>query len=136
MPTGSDKHGPIQDDKLQAAAEDLERSGKEPRVDEGREQEPPDEGQPEPDYAPEGTLTGGSPPGVDSGDVQGRSEVARFLEHSAFPGVREALMESARDNNAPDSLIRKLERLPAGREFRNVQEVWQALGGHAEQHRS
>lgn len=132
MPTGSDKHGPMQDEDLKQAAEDLERSGREPRVEPSREQEPPGEDQPEPDAAPDGTLTGGTPAGVDATDVQWRSELARCLEPTAFPATREALLQSARDSSAPDGVVALLERLPADQEFRNVQDVWQALGGDVE----
>lgn len=135
MPTGSDKHGPMQDDDLKQAAEDLERSGREPRTDAAREQEAPGEDQPEPDAAPEGTLTGGTPIGMGPTDVQWRSELARFLEHGAFPGAREALQESAQANNASDQVVELLNLLPAGREFQNVQEVWEALGGDVESRR-
>lgn len=135
MPTGSDKHGPMQDEDLKRAAEDLERSGKEPRADTAREQEAPGEDQPEPDAAPDGTLTGGTPVGIDPTDVQWRSELARFLEHSAFPGSRETLMDSARSNDAPDQLVELLALLPPAREFQHVQEVWEALGGNVESKR-
>lgn len=136
MPTGSDKHGPAQDENLKRETEDLERAGREPRVDESRAQEPAAEDQPEPDFAPESTETGGTPVGMDAADVQWRSELAQNLEHRVFPAVREQLMESARDNNAPDYILDVLKRLPAGREFRNVQEVWAALGGHVESERT
>lgn len=136
MPTGSDKHGPVQDDNLKRETEDLERAGREPRMDEGREQEPAGEDQPEPDYDPAGNTTGGAPVGMNAGDVQWRSELARFLEHRAFPGVRERLMESARDGNAPDNVVDVLKGLPAGREFQNIQEVWETLGGGVESERT
>lgn len=136
MPTGSDKHSPIQDDNLKRETEDLERAGREPRVDESRETEPPGEDQPDPDAAPDHTYTGGSPVGMDPEDVQWRSELARNLEHRVFPAVREQLMESARDNHAPDDVVEALKGLPAGREFQNVQEVWEALGGQVESQRT
>lgn len=136
MPTGSDKHGPVQDENLKRETEDLERAGREPRVDESREQEPAGDDQTEPDLEPGVTQTGGSPVGMDAADVQWRSELAQNLEHRVFPAVREQLMESARDNNAPDYIVGTLQGLPAGREFQNVQEVWEALGGHTESERT
>lgn len=136
MPTGSDKHGPVQDEKLKQETVDLERAGREPRVDEGREQEPPGEDQPDADAAPDQTYAGGSPVGMDPHDVQWRSELARNLEHRVFPAVREQLMESARDNHAPDEIVASLKSLPAGREFQNVQEVWEVLGGRTESERT
>jgi len=32
-------------------------------------------------------------------------------------------------------VLEQLQKLPDGREFRNVQEVWAAIGGGVEQHR-
>jgi hypothetical protein len=41
MERGSDRHGPMVDDELKGETEAIERSGKEPRVEEEREKENP-----------------------------------------------------------------------------------------------
>ena len=71
-----------------------------------------------------------TPHGVDERD--GRSELARHLRPSAFPGDREALLAVARDEDAPGAVLEALRVLPEGVEFANVEAVWEALGGHRE----
>lgn len=136
MPVGSDKHGPLEDEQLKQGTENLERATRESRSEEQYEQQAPGDDQPEPDPDPEGTRTGGSPPGMAPGDVQWRSAIARSVETSVFPCVREPLIEDAINNHAPDNVVEVLRHLPAGREFQNTQEVWESLGGHVEEHRS
>jgi hypothetical protein len=68
--------------------------------------------------------------GTDERD--GRSELARHLRPSAFPGDREALLAVARDENAPGAVLDALAVLPEGEEFGNVEAVWEALGGRRE----
>jgi hypothetical protein len=64
--------------------------------------------------------------------VAARSELARHLQPSAFPGQREELVEAARRLHAPDGIVAALQRLPGERRFQNLQEVWRALGGPEE----
>jgi hypothetical protein len=65
-------------------------------------------------------------------DRDGRSELARHLRPSAFPGDRGALLAVARDENAPEAVLDALAVLPEGVEFPNVEAVWEALGGRPE----
>ena len=72
-------------------------------------------------------------------DVEGRSELARFLRRSAFPADAKGLIAVARRDQAPDEVVRELARLEedqAGRTFANVQEVWAALGHGIEERRT
>ena len=134
----SDKHGPRLDDKLAGETESIERAGHTGRAEEWREPEPEGEDQPQVDRNPAGLLTGGTPAGMDASDVQGRSELARFLRPSAFPANANQLLVVAREEGAPDSTLAELEGLrgQSGQTFENVQEVWRALGHGVEQRRS
>lgn len=136
MQPGSDKHGSLQDDYLKQETEGLERAERENRAEEWRQQQAPGEDEPEVDRVPDGMYTGGAPAGMEPGDVEGRSEIARFLGTSSFPAVREMLIDDVMKSNAPQHVIDAVKNLPAGREFRNVQEVWETLGGGVERRRS
>ena len=68
-------------------------------------------------------------------DVERRSRLAGYLDRSAFPAARQQLVDDAAANHAPDDVMAELARLPDGREFGNVNEVWTTLGGGAEAHR-
>lgn len=135
----STQHGALRDDAMKRETEPLERGGSESRADEWREPEPlraEDERPADvPDTDPH--LAGGTPAGMGAGDVRGRSELARWLQPSAFPADRERLLASAEDTNAPDWVAESLGKLPDGT-FQNVQDVWRALGGGTEdvEHRS
>jgi hypothetical protein len=65
-------------------------------------------------------------------DVRQRSEIARYLRPSLFPAGSDQLAGGARDAGAPDWVIGALRRLPRNVVFRNVEEVWRALGGTEE----
>jgi len=83
-------------------------------------------------------LAGGTPPGMEPEDVEGRSELARWVQPSVFPADRQALLDSAAETGAPDHVTALLGKLPDGRPFENVQDVWRTLGGGTEDvdHRS
>lgn len=137
MERGSDKHGPRVDDALAQEVEDLVRAGKETHAEEWKSAEPSGEDQPEVDLAPESTLHGGVPEGMSEEDVTGRTELARWLGRGVFPAVREVLIDRVMDAGAPDDVVAEVKRLPSGREFANVGDVWRTLhgGGHVEEHR-
>jgi hypothetical protein len=107
----SSKHGPVQDEQL--AHDD----------------------QPQVDQVPSGDRRG-LPPGMTERDVDERSEIARFLGISAFPGDRDSLVAAALEHQATDHVLAELRRLPAGETYRNVQEVVSALGYRGETHRT
>ncbi|MQA95726.1 MAG: DUF2795 domain-containing protein [Streptosporangiales bacterium] len=135
---GSDKHGPIKDEVLKEETEAVERGGQDPRAHEWRQGEPSAEDEPAIRRSPEEERTGGTPPGMSSGDVADRSELARWLQPGEFPSSAERISAAARDLNAPDHVLAELAALPQDRVYRNVQEIWQDLGGGTEDvsHRS
>ena len=131
MERGSDKHSPRVDEQLEHDTRSLTQGAPvESRVEEHREQEGPGEGQPTPDAR----LTGGraTAASLDLDDAEARADIARFLTPSAFPADREALLADAEGNNAPAEVVERLQALPEGRAYENVQDVWNALGGTVE----
>ena len=131
MERGSDKHSPRVDEQLDHDTRSLTQGAPvESRVEEYREQEGPGEDQPTPDAR----LTGGraTAGSLDLDDAETRADIARFLTPSAFPADREALLADAEGNNAPATVVERLQALPAGRAYENVQDIWGALGGTVE----
>ena len=131
MERGSDKHSPRVDEQLDHDTRSLQQGAPvESRVEEHREQEGPGEDQPTPDAR----LTGGraTAASLDLDDAETRADIARFLTLSAFPADREALLADAEANQAPAGVVERLQALPAGRDFENVQDFWSALGGTVE----
>src|SRR3954466_16109496 len=125
---GSDKHSPLVDDQLKHETEGLVRAGRSTQAEEGKDAEPSGEDQPDADLAPAGTLHGGTPDGMDPDDVEGRAEVAGYLGKDPYPMVREQVIDLVTERNAPDRVVDLLRRLPAGRAFNNVNEIWAAVG--------
>jgi len=74
-------------------------------------------------------------PGTNEGDIERRAAIAEALGKEVWPPDRDQLIAKAQDATAPDRVLSDLQRLPAGREFENVQEVAQALGLGTEQQR-
>ncbi|MFP5326273.1 MAG: DUF2795 domain-containing protein [Acidimicrobiia bacterium] len=71
---------------------------------------------------------------VDLSGVEERSDIARFLEPSRFPASREDLIDAAREHFAPVHVLETLSELPEdSTAYGNVQQVWEALGGTAEE---
>ena len=135
MERGSDKHSPKLDDELKHETEGLVRSGHSTHAEEWKDPEPSGEDQPDADKVPDGTLHGGTPPGMTDADVEGRAEVATYLGKDAYPMVREQIINLAIDRQAPTRVVDLMRRLPSGREFHNVNEVWSAVGGNVESDR-
>ena len=131
MERGSDKHSPRVDEQMDHETRSLQQGAPvESRVEEHREQEGPGDDQPTPDAR----LTGGraTAASLDLDDAETRDDIARFLTPSTFPADREALLADARGNQAPAGVLERLQALPAGRAYENVQDVWGALGGTVE----
>ena len=59
-------------------------------------------------------------------EVEDRSELARYLEPSAFPARADVLIECAERHHAPDYVLDQLRRLP-DLQFETVEQVWEAL---------
>ena len=128
MERGSDKHSPRVDEELDHETRSLQQGGPlESRVEEFREQEGPGEDQPTPEpHLSEATAS------LDPDDAEARSEIARYLDPSAFPADRDGLLDDAEANNAPEVVLERLQALPAGRTYERLPDVWAALGGTAE----
>ncbi|HVE73973.1 MAG TPA: DUF2795 domain-containing protein [Mycobacteriales bacterium] len=136
MERGSDKHGARMDDALESEVRGMMQAGRETRGQEWNSAEPSGEDQPEVDRAPDAALHGGVPEGMTEGDVEERSRVASGLGKEIWPADGATLVAKAQDMNAEDAVVRRLQSLPAGQEFANLQEAWGALsGGHVESHR-
>jgi hypothetical protein len=132
---GSDKHSPMRDDELKHETEGLVRAGHGTHAEEWKDPEPSGEDQPDSDKMPDGTLHGGTPPGMTDEDVEGRAEIATYLGKGSYPMVREQIINLALDRQAPARVVDMVRRLPSGREFHNVNEVWSAIGGNVESDR-
>ncbi|MDQ1489273.1 MAG: hypothetical protein QOJ23_1787 [Actinomycetota bacterium] len=131
MERGSDKHSPMVDEALKHDTASIWHGGpNESRSEEFREQEGPAEGEPTPDARIRG---GGEIPGtgLSLDDLNGRAELARYLEHRRFPARPDELAAHARERHAPDAVLALLERAP-DQVYETVSEVWVALGGRAE----
>jgi hypothetical protein len=128
---GSDKHSAMVDEALKHDTASLSRGGpNEARSDEYREQEGPAEGEPTPDARIHG---GGDIPGtgLSLDDLNGRTDLARYLEHRQFPARPDELAAHARARQAPDGVVEQLERAP-DQLYETVSELWAALGGRVE----
>ena len=135
MERGSDKISSRLDDELKHETGGMVRSGRSTHAEEWKDPEPSGEDQPDADRVPDGTQHGGTPPGMSEEDVEGRAEIATYLGKDAYPMVREQIINLAIDRNAPARVVDLVRRLPSGREFHNVNEVWSAVGGHVESER-
>jgi len=120
MQRNSDKHGPRLDDELKRETQSIDRSGREARAQEFREQEGPG------DYEPAAVGH------VDGDESLARRELLRHLTPSAFPGDREAMIAAAEADGAPLEVLDRLRELPPGRDFVTGYEVWGALGGETD----
>src|SRR4051812_41088385 len=105
MERGSDKVSTRLDDELKHETQGMMRSGRDTHAEEWSSPEPSGEDQPDVDRVPDGTLTGGTPVGMDEDDVEGRYELARHLHRSVFPAVREVLIDDVMKNDAPTQIV-------------------------------
>ena len=124
----STKHSARLDEELQHEVEGMVRSGRSTHSEEWTDPEPAAEGEPDVDAAPNGTLVGGTPVGMDADAVVARTELARWLDRADFPSTGPQLAEAARDHRAPDAVVAELERLPDGETYERIGDVVRALG--------
>jgi hypothetical protein len=120
------KHGPRLDEQLKKEAGSIPAEG----AAEKREEYRRTEGLSDEDRG--GIPEPGTPRGMSPDEDELRSDLARYLVPSSFPADKATLISTAKENNAPDLVLRTLERLGEG-EFENVQGVWEALGGNVEE---
>jgi hypothetical protein len=74
-------------------------------------------------------------PGTGEDDLARRAAIAEALGKEVWPADRDRLVAKAQESGASDAVLGQLRRLPAGREFANVQDVAQELGIGTEQQR-
>ncbi len=125
------KHNPRLDDVMKKEVASITHgSPTDSRAQEFREAEPPADGDAPVDFKRDETvpLTKGGP---SPAEIEERSEMARWLKPSAFPGDRQTLLDAARENQAPDAVLERLSGLPEGN-YENVNELWTVLGGREE----
>lgn len=134
MERTSDKNSPMVDDQLKKETAPVTHgSPVESRAREDKLVEAAGEDQADITRNVAGSRGAGSGSGgLDSSQVLARSDLATSLQPDVFPADRDALLHSARENQAPDRILGEIRRLPEGRQFENVQSVWEALGGSAE----
>ena len=109
----STKHGSRLDEALKHETEPLEHGASgESRVREDLEKEEPS----------------GSLPSA----VEARRELSRHLRSSVFPADREALLDEARAEHAPEAVPEEIRALPPGVEFATVHEAWASLEAHSD----
>lgn len=136
MERGSDKHGARMDEAMAKEVEGTLTGRAQTRAEEFRQAEPSGEDQPEVDIAPGTTLTGGVPDGMTSEDVERRSQIGAYFGTTVWPATGEQLVAVAREREAPDDVVAQLSYAPQGRSYANLQELWTAMKGGTEDHRS
>lgn len=136
MERGNSKHSPRVDEQLGHEVEGMMRAERPTRAEEWKEAEPAGEDQSDPGVLgePEDRRPA-PPPGMTADEVTLRSELAARLTRAAFPNDESGLLGHLIDAEAPDRLRDLIRRLPSGRVYENVGEVFEALGYHREEHR-
>src|SRR5918997_4412366 len=113
MPRGSDKHSPRQDEHLEHDIRSMLQGGAgETRAQEGRTQEGEADDEPTPDAVLTGDRGRVDDDVLDHEEVEARSRLAAFLRPSVWPADRAALVECARQENAPGWVLDRLSTLP------------------------
>lgn len=70
-----------------------------------------------------------APAGYSDQMLELRSVAAASLRPSAFPADREKLMQVAWDQEAPEAILRLLQRLPEEGTWHSLEDVWDEAGG-------
>lgn len=126
----STKHSPRLDEELQHETASLTHGTPgDAHAHEGREAEPPADGEPTPTSRPATDAFLGLGHDVPTA----RRELSRWLGHDVFPGDREALLAQVREASAPETVASALGQLPpGGRSYHTDYDVWEALTGETE----
>jgi hypothetical protein len=136
MERGSSKHSPRVDEEMEHEVQGMMRAERPTRAEEWKEAEPAGEDQPDPGLLGEPEeRQPAPPPGMTNEEVTLRSDLAAALTRGAFPNDESGLLGHLVDSDAPDRLRDLVRRLPSGRVFQNVGEVFEALGYNQEEHR-
>lgn len=136
MSQQSDKHGPRQDEALEHEVRGHLQAGHSTRAEEWRDSQYPAEDQPDTSRFTVPEDRRAYPAGMDTADVEARSEIARFLGKGVYPAGRDELVAVAGENQATDAVLRALASLPADREYVNVADVARELGLAQEEERT
>ena len=131
MERTSTKHGPRTDDALRHETESLTRgSPVESRAEESRMAEPPGDD----DFLSSAVLHSLDPPimGMPADEVAARSMLAIGLRPGAFPADAPSLLRDAVANKAPEWVCATLRGVDQVQRYDNVQQLWEATGGHHE----
>lgn len=124
----SSKHGPRLDEQLaHEVAGQIQGSPSGSRAEEWHEPEPPAEGEPEVAYIPHGHHGYPSGDDRDPDRREDRSRIAGYLSREHFPSDKAGLLETARENNAPQDVMDRLQQLPPDGQYPNHRELWKAL---------
>ncbi|MBI2709140.1 MAG: DUF2795 domain-containing protein [Actinobacteria bacterium] len=71
-------------------------------------------------------------PGLDEHSLDLRASVAAAVADVTFPATSDVLRDAARHVGAADDVLRELDRLPSGRTYEAVGEIWRDAGGAVE----
>ncbi len=124
----SGTHGAAEDDLLKKEFSREEHAGRWTRGEDWREPDMPDEDEPDADRALEGSL-GAQLAGVEDWDaIELRSDLARHLDRTAFPGTPERLTLVLAEHQAEQRLQDLIASLPADATFGSLAELLSALG--------
>lgn len=127
MTQQSGARSPREDDEMAHETAGLVQGGHSTRAEEWRDPEPSGEDQPLAAASLGAEDRRGTPEGMTPQDVQARSDIARFLGTAAFPGSREELLATARENQAPQEVLHRIGSASDGT-FENVQDLARAIG--------
>ena len=114
MESGSNKHSARLDDEMAEESQSAESRGED---------------------QPAGMFSSGVPrsgTSLSPAELEARSMLGQWLAPGHFAARREALVEAAIAADAPPEVIEAVRQLPAGHEFGNVGDAWQALAGREE----
>ena len=123
----SGQHGPREDEELKREVRSELQAGRATRAEEWLEPEPPGEDEPEATWALQG-RPGGTPPGEDWETIELRSDLARHLDRTAFPGTRAHLLETLEAHQAEQRLLDLVSSLPGRVTYASLAELLTALG--------
>ncbi len=127
MERASSKHGPQRDDEMEQETEDITHTGEPAHPEEWLQTEPFNEPYRVPADQQPGTPAGITPSGVDA-----RTDIAVYLPPHKLPADRAAILDYARQADAPDEVMDALGRLPGRRVYHTIGEIVRAIGIHTE----
>jgi len=120
MQRGSDRLSAHRDDEMKHELQELLRSGHPTRTEEWHDPEPTADDDP-------AVWAGPLAPGSAHSVADVRYEMARILGRTAFPALRDDLIDALRDRNAPDALVEPLKRLPRSARYTSAQQLAEAV---------